>query len=102
MSENKIDIKIGGRIYPLSVENPEETKKAFTTVKELEKELNQLDGSYKGTKDKQDLLAMLAFKYKAMLLGNNIPQATTNDNVSNNQLEILHKIEALLDTVKVS
>jgi len=102
MSENKVDIKIAGRIYPLSVENSEETKKAFATAKELEKEINQLTGSYKGSKDKQDILAMLVFKYKALLLEKEDKLPNNQVNTSNNQLEVLHKIEALLDTVDVS
>jgi len=95
MSEQKIDVKIADRLYPLTVELSEK-EKALATANLLEQEVKALDNAYQGTKDKRDILAMLAFKYKAQIVElEKNGKATVSSSLENNKT--LKEVEFLLD-----
>lgn len=61
-----IKVNLGGRMYPLSVEQSEE-KQVRKAVEMVESDIRDLSNNY-AVNDKQDLFAMVALKYAKSLL----------------------------------
>ena len=57
----KIKLKIGNRVYPLTI-NPEQEQNLRDSAKEIELLVEKLEKSY-AVRDKQDVLAMCALQF---------------------------------------
>jgi cell division protein ZapA len=89
MSEFSIKINVGGRIYPITVQEDEEeaVRKAQDKIAQ---DLKVLEANY-AIRDKQDLLAMLLLQYAS----ENVKQQTTqNQNIE--ATEKLSEVENIL------
>ncbi|MDB4300888.1 cell division protein ZapA [Flavobacteriaceae bacterium] len=88
----KIKLKIGNRVYPLSVA-PEQEASLRASAKKIEATIIQLEKNY-AVKDKQDVLAMCSLQYAAQL-----EQIKTNYTPQNGDDNI--KVKELIDMIDV-
>ncbi len=97
MSKLSINVNIGNRVYPLTIDREEEEliRKA---AKRVNDNMKQLETTY-SVSDKQDLLAMTAlfFSNKALEVDDKIEDIS--DGVSSKLLEIESELEKYLGNV---
>ena len=88
----KIKLKIGNRVYPLSVA-PEQEASLRASAKKIEATIIQLEKNY-AVKDKQDVLAMCSLQYAAQLeqIKTNYTPQNADDNI---------KVKELIDMIDV-
>jgi cell division protein ZapA len=94
MSQKNVKIKIGDRVYPLTVSESEE-KTVEISAEKIAENIKKLNSQYKIT-DSQDLLAMTCLEYATKL--QNTPKAEptpTKDN-SKELDDILSKLDEAL------
>lgn len=94
MSQKNVKIKIGDRVYPLTVSESEE-KTVEISAEKIAENIKKLKSQYKIT-DSQDLLAMTCLEYATKL--QNTPKAEpipTKDN-SKEMDDILSKLDEAL------
>lgn len=79
MSQKNIKLKIGDRVYPLTVSESEE-KTVITSAEKIAENIKKLKLQYK-ISDSQDLLAMSCLEFATKLQNApNKPVTTSNDN----------------------
>ena len=66
----KIKLKIGNRVYPLTI-NPEQEQNLRDSAKEIELLVEKLEKSY-AVRDKQDVLAMCALQFVSQRRNSNL------------------------------
>ncbi len=93
MKELSIRINIAGRVYPLNIDHSEE-ERIKKVVDKIKEDIDVIETSY-SIKDKQDLLAILAFQY-----GNQLEEkkpANNSDETIFNELQIIdEKLNSIL------
>jgi cell division protein ZapA len=80
MSENSIQVNIGGRIYSPAVKT-EETERVQKAASLINERMNAYEKTY-AVKDKQDLLAMCCLQFATQYLENEQNYNTDRENVS--------------------
>lgn len=95
MKELSIRINIAGRVYPLTIE-PTEEERIKKAVEQIKEDLDIVEASY-SIKDKQDLLAILAFQYC-----NSVELLKLEKTAGVNSLNELHLIDKKLETFLAS
>ncbi len=102
MSEKKIQIKIGSRVYPITVSEDEE-QVVLEASKLINKEISDLQGIYQNSKDAQDILSMTLLKTKVELLKTSVSEKAL-ENVQDIEVDhtqektLLDKIELLIES----
>ena len=88
----KIKLKIGNRVYPLTI-SPDQEQNLRESAKKIELLVEKLEKSY-AVRDKQDVLAMCSLQYAAQLeLSKNQPISNQNDTED--------KLQELIDMIDV-
>lgn len=92
----KINVVIGGRNYPVSVNSTEEEQGVRAAAVSVNKLITDYENNY-AVNDKQDVLAMCALQFASVLEVNKVIKEEANDAINSKISKLNSKLESYLD-----
>ncbi len=93
----KINVVIGGRNYPVSVNNTEVEQGMRAAASKINKLMASYEDNY-AVNDKQDVLAMCALQFASIIEVNKILEKEENDGIVTEISKLNSKLESYLES----
>ena len=92
MSNLKIKVTIGDRVYPLTIRDEREEEGIRAAVKKINELVKKFEKNYE-VRDKQDVLAMCALQFASTQEVNNVVKSAELQNLETNLKSLNQKLE---------